>query len=164
MISARTRSGSVTIQSRLRRSRITEVDIASRGAGGPYAIDFVEAGRDLIGNNRANRLRCRAGVNYVEARGGNDRIVCGSGADMIVPGRGRDVVAAGRGDDIILVARRDRHRGVETIDGGAGTDVVEFEGGRRRTVRLARGRAIVVSGAARYRLTGVEVVLFGQKR
>lgn len=164
MISARTRNGTVTIQSRLRRSRITEVDIGSRGAGGPYAIDFVEAGRDLIGNNRANRLRCRPGVNYVEGRGGNDRITCGSGADMIVPGPGRDTVRAGGGDDIILVSRRDRHRGVETIDGGPGFDIVEFEGGRRRTVRLARGRAVVVSGAARYRLTGVEVVLFGQRR
>ena len=164
MLSARTRSGSVTIQSRLRRSRVAEVDIQSRGAGGPYAIDFVEAGRDLLGNNRANRLRCRNVVTYVEGRGGNDRITCGSGADMIVPGPGRDIVAAGRGDDIILVGRRDRHRGVESINGGPGTDVVEFEGGRRRTVRLSTGRAVVRNGAARYRLTGVEVVLFGRRR
>jgi hypothetical protein len=165
MISARTGSdGTATIRSRLRRSRITEIDVQSRGTGGPYAIDLVEVGRDLIGNNRANRLRCRNVVTYVDGRAGNDRITCGSGDDMIVPGRGRDVASAGRGDDIVLVGLRDRHRGVETINGGPGVDIVEFEGGRRRTVRLARGRAVVVSGAARYKLSGIEAVLFGQKR
>jgi hypothetical protein len=165
LISTRTRTdGTATIRSRLRRSRSTEIDVQSRGAGGPYAIDLIEEGRDLLGNNRANRLRCRNVVTYVEGRGGNDRISCGSGADMIVPGPGRDIVAAGRGDDIILVGRRDRHRGVESINGGPGTDVVEFEGGRRRTVRLRTGRAVVRNGAARHRLSGVEFVLFGQKR
>ncbi len=156
--------GVAGITSRLRRSRLIEVDVGSRGAGGPYAVELVEAGVDLLGTPRPDRLRCGAGITFAAGAAGADRITCGAGNDMISGGRGADTIAAGAGDDIILVGARDGHRGTERISGGPGNDIVEFEAGRRRTVNVPGGRGAVTFGRARFELRGVEVVLFGYRR
>jgi Ca2+-binding RTX toxin-like protein len=148
-----------------RRKLAIEVDVGSRGAGGPYAVELVESGVDLLGTRRADRLRCGAGITFVAGAAGADRITCGAGNDMISGGRGADTIAAGGGDDIILVGARDGHRGTERVSGGPGNDIVEFEAGRRRTVSMPNGRrAVITSGRARFELRGVEVVLFGYRR
>ncbi len=165
LIATRTRSDGVAgIIGRFRRSRLVEVDVAGSGAGGPYSVELVEAGGDLLGTPRADRLRCRARITYVSGGAGADRITCGPGSDMISGGPGADSISAGAGDDIILVGARDRHRGTERISGGPGNDIVEFEKGRPRTVQLPRGRGVVISGHARFELRGVEAVLFGRRR
>ncbi|MGE0025607.1 MAG: VWA domain-containing protein [Thermoleophilia bacterium] len=167
-VMARTRTradGTAGILTRLRRSRLVEIDVA--GAGGPYSVAVTESGVDRRGTRGADRITCPAEPTYVEGRGGRDTVVCGAGDDMIAGGPGADVVdaGAGAGDDIVLVGALDRHAGTELITGGRGSDVVEFETGRTRAVRIPAGRTVIVtSGRARFRLQGVETVLFGHRR
>lgn len=157
-------NGTVGIQARLRRSHLLEVDVTPAFTAGPYSVDLAETGVDRLGTGRADRITCRPGPNYVDGGGGADRIACGGGDDMISAGPGADSVSAGGGDDVILVARGDRHRGTETVSGGPGTDVVEFQAGRPRAVPIPRGRQVVVdTGGGRFVLTGVEVVRFGSR-
>lgn len=165
LIRTRTRTDDVAaFASRLRRSRLVEVDVGSRGTGGAYAVELVEDGVDLLGTARGDRLRCGSGVTYVNGADGADRVACGAASDMIAGGRGADTIAAGAGDDVVLVGARDAHRGTERISGGPGNDVVEFESGRRRSVDVPGGSASVTFGRARFELRGVEVVLFGYRR
>lgn len=166
VLSARTGADAVAaVSGRLRTSRLVEIDVRSRGAGGPYAVELAEQGVDLLGTRGADRLRCQPTITFVAGLGGADRITCGPGDDMIAGGPGADTIAAGAGDDIVLVAARDAHRGTERIAGGPGTDAVAFERGRRRSVTIPAGRpAAVQSGRARFELRGVEVVLFGVRR
>jgi Ca2+-binding RTX toxin-like protein len=163
VLAARTGAdGVASVTGRLRTSRLIEVDVGSRGPGGPYAVELSERGVDLLGTRRADRLRCGATITFVAGRGGADRITCGAGDDMLAGGPGADTIAAGAGDDIVLVGARDAHRGTERIAGGPGTDAVAFEAGRRRSVTIPNGRpSLVSSGRARFELRGVEVVLFG---
>lgn len=165
---ARTRTkadGTGGIRTRLRRSRLVEIDVSARGAGGPYSIQLTESGGDRLGTRRPDRLSCPALPTYVEGRAGADDIVCGTGDDMISGGPGADVIAASAGDDIVLVGSRDGHSGTEVIVGGPGADIVEFETGRKRAVRIPPGRPVVVNvGRARFQLRGVETVLFGYRR
>ncbi|MBJ7456510.1 MAG: VWA domain-containing protein [Thermoleophilia bacterium] len=165
---ARTRTkadGTAGVRTRLRRSRLVEIDVSARGAGGPYSVQLTESGVDRLGTRRADRLSCPALPTYVEGRAGADNIVCGTGDDMIWGGPGADFIAASAGDDIVLVGSRDGHAGTEVIVGGPGTDIVEFETGRKRAVRIPPGRPVVVSvGRARFKLRGVETVLFGYRR
>lgn len=165
---ARTRTktdGTAAVLSRLRRSRLVEIDVSAGGAGGPYSVQVTESGVDRLGTRRPDRLSCPALPTYVEGRAGADNVVCGTGDDMISGGPGADFVAASAGDDIVLVGSRDRHSGTEVIVGGPGADIVEFETGRRRAVRIPPGRPVVVRvGRARFQLRGVETVLFGYRR
>ncbi len=153
--------GQATLRGRFRSARLLDLEVTSKGTGGSYSLAIEESGVDLLGTARRDRLRCGGQPTYVRAGGGNDTIRCGAGDDMIRGGLGRDVQRGGAGDDVFLVGRGDRHVGLERIDGGPGTDVVEFASRLRGTPRCVPGRRIIFrSGRARFEIRNVERITF----
>ncbi len=150
------------IRARPRRASSLEVHVIGGGAGGPYEVSVAEQGVDLPGTRRRNTLRCGDVPTFVDARGGNDLVTCGSGDDMIVGGRGRDTLRGRDGDDIFQIRNSDLHRGTERINGGAGTDLVEFSGRLRAgSTRCVPGRQVAFrQGAARWVIQNVERITF----
>jgi hypothetical protein len=157
--------GQAVLRGRFRSARLLDLEVTSNGAGGTYSLEVREVGVDLPGTARRDRLRCGGEPTYVLARGGNDTIVCGAGGDLIAGGAGRDVQRGGGGDDIFVIGRRDRHVGLERIDGGPGTDLVEFAARLRRgSTRCVPGRTIIFrSGRARFEIRNVERITFAGK-
>lgn len=156
--------GTATLRGRFRSARLLDLEVASNGAGGTYSLEVEEVGVDLRGNSRRNRLKCDSQPTYVLAGGGNDTISCGAGDDMIRGGPGRDVQNGGAGDDVFVVGRRDRHVGLERINGGPGTDVVEFASRLRGAARCVPGRRTVFrSGRTRFEIRNVERITFAGK-
>lgn len=86
------------------------------GLGGDDAII------DLSGNNR---LEGGDGNDELTAGAGNDTVLGGDGDDLITPGAGVDTVNAGAGNDRVVIAAFEAG---ETIDGGAGTDILQIGG------------------------------------
>ncbi len=70
-----------------------------------------------------------AGADIITSNAGNDSIYGGSGNDIINAGAGRDYVEAGAGNDTFTIALDSDFEvsgGTETLDGGAGTDTLNF--------------------------------------
>uniref|UniRef100_UPI00398C12D3 calcium-binding protein n=1 Tax=Polaromonas sp. YR568 TaxID=1855301 RepID=UPI00398C12D3 len=86
----------------------------------------------LTGNEQANVLLGGAGNDWIRGLGGDDtllgdagddRLEGGDGEDLLSGGTGRDYVSGGDGDDRI---GQDLEAASETVDGGAGTDTVDY--------------------------------------
>lgn len=160
----RVAAGRDTLTVRPRGSGPLQLVVRSSSPGA-YSLDVDEEGVDLVGTRRRDTLRCGDAPTYVNARAGNDTVTCGAGDDLIEGGPGRDTLRGSGGDDIFVIRARQRHRGIERINGGPGMDTVEFD------LPLARGgrcRANAVNvfrlGAARYSLRNVERITFRGRR
>jgi len=74
-------------------------------------------------------LRGNAGNDTLNGNGGADTINGGDDNDRISGGTGVDSLIGGNGDDTFFIASGDVAGGAETIDGGAGTDIISLTGG-----------------------------------
>jgi Ca2+-binding RTX toxin-like protein len=92
------------------------------GGNGPDTITG-GAGRDLINGNGGNdTLDGGDGNDIIGGNEGNDVIRGGKGDDTIAAGFGTDTVFAGDGDDLIFSIAPESK--IDTIDGGAGQDIL----------------------------------------
>jgi Ca2+-binding RTX toxin-like protein len=118
-------------------------------------VDGTSFGDTLIGNGKRNVLRGKQGDDRIWGDAGDDDLIGGTGddlifggdgadlvkgqadddlldgeadADRLVGGSGNDVLSGGPGDDL-LVGGLKRHLGtfVNSLDGGAGSDVCRWE-------------------------------------
>ena len=99
------------------------------GFGGTDAITNIERIRgtgfrdQLTGDANANRLRGDDGDDSLVGNAGADSLEGGNGNDVLDGGADADSVSGGAGDDT-LVGTEDE--AVDTYDGGAGKDVVDY--------------------------------------
>ena len=106
------------------RAAITNNDnVALTAKGGGFSDSITGgSGADIIhGNGGADTLLGGAGNDVIEGGAGVDSIITG--------GAGVDHIKGGDGNDIIIVADDASFKvsgGVETVDGGAGTDTLSF--------------------------------------
>ena len=92
---------------------------------------------------------------YINAGMGNDSLTGGNGHDFLVGGAGDDWLKGGRGDDSLLggagndtAVFKPARDGADTIDLGAGDDVVLVQHGRGEQIRLTFTSAEVGNGNA----------------
>ena len=92
---------------------------------------------------------------YINAGMGNDTVIGGKANDFLVGGAGDDKLEGSRGDDSLLggagndtAVFKPSHDGTDTVDLGAGDDVVEVKFGHIDQIRLTFTSAEVGNGAA----------------
>lgn len=161
-------TGTLTITASTRRAGSVDFEVSGQGrAAGLFEIGLAQAGVDVIGSNKRDRLKCppgrglaRAPAAHVLALGDRDHVSCGSGHDVIVGGPGADSLAGGAGDDTFLVGRADVPNGAERIEGGAGRDIVEVDVPRPKLRRGPHGETVVPLGRGKLLLRGVESITF----
>jgi Ca2+-binding RTX toxin-like protein len=86
-------------------------------------------GDSLTGGSGADILNGNGGIDTLVGADGDDVISGGAGADIITGGAGTDSLSGGAGNDVFKVATFVNFKvagGVETVDGGLGTDTLEF--------------------------------------
>jgi RTX calcium-binding nonapeptide repeat (4 copies) len=107
--------------------------VASRGgddhvSSGP-GHDLVDAGSgfdEVFGGRGRDVLVGGSGDDVLVGGTGPDAVRGGQGADLLFPGPGLDKVAAGDGDDVVYLDHDDLD--ADTVDCGAGTDTVVYDG------------------------------------
>jgi serralysin len=104
------------------------------GAGGNGTFTNSASGTDTYANLEGVTLG--AGNDTLTGNDGDNVLSGGGGNDVIAGGLGADTMNGGLGDDRFLIAARDLASG-EAIDGGAGTDAVEFQDGTFNLAGLA---------------------------
>jgi Ca2+-binding RTX toxin-like protein len=67
-----------------------------------------------------------AGDDFLNGYNGDDTIIGGDGNDTLVGGAGTDTLDGGDGDDVFLIGAGADHGYLESIHGGAGSDVIRF--------------------------------------
>jgi Ca2+-binding RTX toxin-like protein len=102
-----------------------------------YAIDTITSIEGFVGSALNDYIVLGADAVTVDA---------GAGRDIIFSGTAADNINAGSGDDFVMIASSADHSADETIDGGAGTDVIAFTS--------VLGETLVLSA----NVTGVETV------
>lgn len=101
-------------------------------------------GQGLVGNEAANTLAGGSGDDGLFGNGGNDTLLGGSGSDWLIGGLGNDVMNGEAGDDVIFgyvngpgIGHNNfkgeiydfyATGGVDTIDGGDGSDILVLDG------------------------------------
>lgn len=70
---------------------------------------------------------------FMQGNAGNDSLVCGDGDDWLEGGSGSDSISGGSGDDTIIVDSEDN---LANISGGAGFDIIAFEGSGNFNIKL----------------------------
>jgi len=79
----------------------------------------------ITGGNQADTIVSGTGADSLVAGNGNDSILSGDGNDTItLGGTGSDIIDAGIGNDLIVAANF--FTSADTLDGGAGSDVLNF--------------------------------------
>lgn len=127
--------------------------IASPGQDQGYALSGIDVlgeienlvgtgGNDtLTGDQAANSVAGGAGHDVIDGAAGNDTLRGGGGDDTLIGGDGTDVLAGDDGDDRFLA---DRWAGDNAIDGGQGSDHVDyravFRQGSSHAFDIATGR------------------------
>ncbi|MCW5590151.1 MAG: cadherin domain-containing protein [Legionellales bacterium] len=81
----------------------------------------------VVGSNASEILNGGALNDNIIGGGGNDTINGGAGNDYLDGGAGVDVILGGDGDDIIILDLNDL-TAAGVIDGGAGNDILRFDG------------------------------------
>ncbi|MEK0084263.1 calcium-binding protein [Benzoatithermus flavus] len=127
------------------------------GKGGDDTIHG-GAAHDLInGDDGRDRIEGEGGDDVVYAGNGDDLVLGGAGDDVLAGEAGRDRLYGGAGDDEL----RDGYgsdRANDLVDGGAGFDIVSYDGDTHGLrVDLATQRA--VQGSEVDRLVGIEGVI-----
>ncbi|CAO3383243.1 DUF4347 domain-containing protein [Azospirillum argentinense] len=88
---------------------------------------FGGAGDDsLSGGNGDDSIVGGTGNDYLDGGSGNDSLIGGDGDDTLSGGIGTDSLIGGDGDDVFLISDATHHTADETINGGAGNDVIRF--------------------------------------
>ena len=110
-----------------------------------------------LGTSKADRINESGSPEsyYINAGMGNDTIVGGRANDFLVGGAGDDKLEGGRGDDSLLggagndtAVFKPSHDGKDTVDLGAGDDVVAVKFGHIDQIRLTFTSAEVGNGVA----------------
>ena len=70
---------------------------------------------------------------FMQGNAGNDSLVGGDGDDWLEGGSGSDSISGGSGDDTIIVDSEDN---LASISGGAGFDIIAFEGNTTFNIQL----------------------------
>ncbi|WP_028467243.1 DUF4347 domain-containing protein [Nisaea denitrificans] len=83
----------------------------------------------ILGTGTADELNGLAGNDLIRGFGGNDTLDGGADNDQISGGTGVDSLLGDTGDDTFFIASGDVAGGAETINGGAGTDIISLTGG-----------------------------------
>jgi Ca2+-binding RTX toxin-like protein len=86
-------------------------------------------GDTILGTAAADELNGLAGNDVISGFGGNDTIDGGADNDQISGGTGVDSLLGDTGDDTFFITSGDVAGGAETINGGAGTDIISLTGG-----------------------------------
>jgi Ca2+-binding RTX toxin-like protein len=98
---------------------------------------------ELYGDSAANMLSGRDRADILDGRGGNDQINGQDGADLIIGGDGKDVLFAGGGDDTVQGGA-----GGDEIYGGTGLNTLSGgDGADRFSGDLRVGRNTIDGGA-----------------
>ena len=88
----------------------------------------------------ADHITGNGGIDTISSNAGNDSIYAGAGNDIIDTGAGRDYAEGGAGNDTFNIAT-DSHfevsGGTETLDGGAGTDILSFDAASTHDISAA---------------------------
>ena len=93
----------------------------------PAAALFGGAGNDTVtGGSGADLLFGGAGDDVLNGKGGSDLMFGGAGNDVLTGGDGDDQMFGGAGNDRLVWNPGDDN---DTVEGGAGTDTVEVNGG-----------------------------------
>ncbi|PZD74452.1 Bifunctional hemolysin/adenylate cyclase [Acaryochloris thomasi RCC1774] len=96
-------------------------------------------GSDIInGGSDDDALFGNRGNDALNGNSGNDQVFGDRGDDTLQGGAGNDVLNGGGGNDTVIV---NDFSGVDSFDGGAGTDLIRFQptDGRNLTIFLAQG-------------------------
>ncbi len=126
--SAVTLAGGVTISGNGEANTLTgsaQNDTISAANGNDTL--FGGAGNDnLSGGNGDDSIVGGTGNDYLDGGAGNDSLFGGDGDDTLSGGAGTDRLFGGDGDDVFLISAAADHTADETINGGAGNDVIRF--------------------------------------
>jgi T1SS-143 domain-containing protein len=118
----------------------------------------------MIGSNGGNNFNGGADDDGIYGLGGNDTLLGGSGHDYINGGAGNDSIRGGSGNDVTIGGSGNDtfywgvNDGVDTVDGGIGTDTFTIEGTSSQDlvyVTLAGGVITDVNGT---KLSSIEAV------
>lgn len=108
------------------------------GLGGNDTIDG-GAGQDLVYGGEGNdTVRGGLGNDYVFGNEGDDQLFGGDGNDYLVGGTGIDTLRGEAGNDFMLFDSQD------TLDGGAGIDIIYLNDWRERSIDLADSKILNV--------------------
>ena len=141
------------------------VDVGSGGSvvqGGP-GDDRITGAPSAAGGPGNDTLSAPAGLGVSQLSGdeGDDALAGADGVDTLVGGDGSDTLSAGAGDDL-LTGDGGATIAADAIDGGAGTDVVEYADRRAGiSVDLTRPESAGAAGEGD-RLAGIEDVNGGR--
>jgi Ca2+-binding RTX toxin-like protein/subtilisin-like proprotein convertase family protein len=102
----------------------------------------------LFGDGGDDRLVGAGGNDVLSGGAGNDRLDGGDGDDRLISGDGADVLDGGAGDDVFVAV----NAGFGSIDGGGGTDVLEFTGSNQ---------SFNLTALSENQLNGLERIDFG---
>ncbi len=84
-----------------------------------YQVAKITISKDIIGNNRNNRLNGTDKAEWIDGKGGNDRIDGKDGSDIIFGGAGNDELEGGEGQDKLYGGA-----GNDELEGGDGNDLL----------------------------------------
>ena len=98
-------------------------------------------GNDIITTGAgADNITGNGGIDTITTSAGNDSIYGGAGNDIIDPGAGKDYAEGGAGNDTFTIATNSHFEvsgGTETLDGGAGVDILNFTAAGTRDISAA---------------------------
>jgi len=148
-------------------NNLTLTGFAQSGTGN--AIDNIITatafGSSLDGRDGNDTLLGGAGQDFMLGGAGNDSLVGGALNDFLQGAAGNDTLLGGDGNDDISLAGSIGPFGSDVVDGGAGTDRVQFSNGdgtsvaAALTINLAAGT--VTSSAGSATLAGIEDAVGG---
>lgn len=130
---------------------------ANDGMGGMDSFSGIEA---VFGSSLNDTMIGGEAADNLLGSLGDDSLLGGAGNDILQPSNGLDTVIAGDGNDLIFIAAGSQN---DSIDGGNGTDALNFSGTSSNSsisVDLIAGRAIDGLGSA-YTLSGIENISGG---
>jgi Ca2+-binding RTX toxin-like protein len=130
---------------------------ANDGTGGTDSFSGIEV---VFGGFQNDTMIGGESADNLLGFSGDDSLLGGAGNDLLQPGSGQDTVIAGDGNDLILIVAASQN---DSIDGGNGTDALNFSGSFSNysiSVDLVAGRASDGFGDV-YTLAGIENISGG---
>ena len=138
------------------------VDLAAgKCSGGLAEGDAVQHIEGAVGSDKDDTLQGDSGPNVLSGNGGDDTLEGRGGDDVLNGGAGSDVLKGGDGDDVLSPGfGKD-----ETVDGGAGVDVLVLLG-HSTDYKITFGSSSTVLEATGNKITaaGIEFVQFADKK
>ena len=123
-------------------------EINGLDVGGGVVLDAVQTSSNITLDARAVTQQGDSGNNILTGTSGADVFSAGDGDDTIIGGGGSDLMHGGAGNDVFVAT----DTGFGRLDGGDGTDVLEFTGS---------GQSFDLTELRGDQLSGLELIDFG---